>query len=72
MKQRQIPSDLTCKWNLTNKQTERPEIIDAGNRLVAGRSGGWGVGKMGEVGQKVQTSRHNVSKSWDCHAQHDD
>ena len=33
------------------EQTE--EFIDTENRLVAARSWGWDMGKMGEMGQKV-------------------
>ena len=34
----------------TNKKTK---LIDTENRLVVARVGGWGVGKMGDGGQKV-------------------
>ena len=32
----------------------------------------WGMGKMGEDGQKVQTSSDKISKFWGCDVQHGD
>ena len=46
----------------TNKQTTT-ELIDTENRLVVSRVGRWEVGKMGEGGQKVQTSSYKLSNS---------
>ena len=37
------------------------------NRLALARGWGWGVGNMGERGQKIQTSSYNkINKSWGC------
>ena len=36
------------------------------------RGKGWGVGEMGEGGQKVQTSSYKINKSWGCNVQHVD
>ena len=33
---------------------------------------GWGGSKMGERGQKVQTFRYKINKSWGCNLQHGD
>ena len=38
-------------WTLKNKQTKKSLIIDAENRLLVARIGGWGVGNMGKWGQ---------------------
>ena len=40
---------ISGKWNLKIKNQTQ-------NRLLVARGGGWGVDKMGEGGQKVQTS----------------
>ena len=39
---------------------------------TGGCQGQEGVGEKGEGGQKVQTSRHKLTKSWGCNAQHED
>ena len=55
----------------TEKQkTKQNKFIDTKNRLVVVRGTGWGVGKMGEGGQKVQTSSCKISKSWARDVQH--
>lgn len=38
----------------------KDEFIDTENRLVVARGRGWGTGKMGERGHKVQTSSWNI------------
>ena len=38
------------------------KIIDTKNKLVAARCGWWGVGKMGEEGQKIQISNYKRNK----------
>ena len=38
------------------------KLIDTENRLVVAR--GWGVGKVGEGSQKVQTSTYKINTSW--------
>lgn len=37
-------------------ESKRTELIETENRQVVARGRGWGVGKMYESGQKVQTS----------------
>ena len=44
-----------------NEETNIHELIDTENRLVVARGVGWGVGEMGEGGQKVQTSSYKIS-----------
>ena len=41
-------------------------------RWVVARGGAWEVGKMGEGGQKVQTSGFKINKSWGSSVQHGD
>ena len=60
--------ELTFMWNLKNKTLS--SYIK--NRLVVARGKGWGVGEMGEGGQKVQTSSYKINKSWGCNVQHVD
>ena len=47
-------------------------LIDTKNRLVASKSWGWGVDKMGEGGQNVQTSSYKIKRPWECNVNHDD
>ena len=70
-RERQIPYDLTYMWNV-KKQTNKHKLIDTENKLVVARSGGWELGKMGEVGQKIQTSSYKINKSWGGNVQHGD
>ena len=53
-------------WKLKkkSKKSSKPKLSE--NRLVIA-IGGRGVGKMGEGGQKVQTSNYKINKSWGCH-----
>ena len=39
-------------------------------RFMVPEVGNGRVGKMGEGGQKVQTSSYNMNKSWGCNIQH--
>ena len=57
-RERQIPHDLSHMWNL---KTDRHKLIDTGNRLVLARGVGWGVGEMGEGGQKGKRETSFVS-----------
>ena len=36
------------------------------------RGKAWGMGKMGEGVQKVQTSSYKINESWGCNVQHGD
>ena len=56
-------------WNLKEKKKTK-NILDIENKLVVAR--GQVVGKMGEGGQKVQTSSYKINKSWGCDVQHGD
>ena len=40
--------------------------------VARGGGRGWGVGEMGEGGQKVQTSSYKINKSWGYNVQHGD
>ena len=60
--------ELTCMWNLKNKTLS--SYIK--KRLVVARGKGWGVGEMGEGGEKVQTASYKINKSWGCNVQHVD
>ena len=51
-----------------SKQT-KTELID---REQTGGCQGWGVDKMGEGCQKVQTSCYKINKLWGCNVQHSD
>ena len=55
--ERQIPCDLTFMWNpkAKTKQTHRKREAKLTEKRVAR---GWGVGKMDESVQKVQTSSY--------------
>ena len=68
-RERHILYALTYIWNL-NKQTKNQA------HKYREQIGGWGgvavVGKMGEGGQKVQTSSYKINKSWGCNVQHGD
>ena len=57
----------------TDKQTKiknKTEITE--NILVDNRGGVWGVNKMGEGGQNVQTSSYKINKYCGCNVQHSD
>ena len=70
--ERQIPHDLVYIQNLKkNPQRHREQI--GGCQRQGGR--GWGVGKVGEGSQKVQTSSYKIAKSWEsreCNVPHGD
>ena len=67
---------LICIIQKQNKKKKKnlSSFIDTESRLVVARSGGRGegLGKMGEGGQKVQTSSYTVNKSWGYNAYHSD
>ena len=46
-----------------SKNKQKTKLINTGNRLVVARVRMWGRGKMGEEGQKVQTSSYKINKS---------
>ena len=47
-RERQIPYDFTCMWNLKNKINERNKLIDTENiSMVAKWEGGGGMREMG-------------------------
>ena len=48
-------------WNLKKQQQNKSELVDAENRLVTARGWGLGLGELGEVSQKVQTSSYKIS-----------
>ena len=56
--------------NPTNQRKKKKTQTE--NRLVVAIKMGWGVGKMGEEGQKVQTSSYKINKSWGYNVQHGD
>ena len=51
---------------------QKYKLVDTENRLVVARGGGRRVGKMGEGGQKVQTSSYKINKSQRCNIQYGD
>ena len=53
-----------------NKTEPNPQIQTTDWWLPEGR--GVGVGKMGEGGQKVQTSSYKINKSWGYNVHHGD
>ena len=55
-------------WNLNKTNKQKAEIIDTESRLVITRGRGAGS-KMGEGGQKVQTSSCKINKIRKCNAQ---
>ena len=62
----QIPSDLICMCTLKRKHTYTPthkktKLIDTEKRLIVARGQCWGVGKMSEEDQKLQTSTYKIS-----------
>ena len=65
VRQRQIP----YVWNLKNKanqQQPKTKLTGTENRtVVATAEEEWGLGKIGEGDQEVQTSNYKISKSWD-------
>ena len=48
---REISYDLSYLWNVKEKQKK---LIEIEKRLVVARGGGWGVGEMGQGGQRVK------------------
>ena len=67
VRERQMPHYLTYMWSLKHKNKKIPKLIDAEDRSVVARVGGWGVGKMGS---NVQTSSSKINKSCGCNVQH--
>ena len=68
-RERHIPYDLTYMWNLKkNKTSSWIQRTDWWLPEVGGSEGG----KMGEGGQKVQTSSYKINKSWGYKVQHGD
>lgn len=59
--------DLTYLWNLIRKS---PELIDIEKRLVVATGEGRGEREMGEGGEKIQTFRYEIVKSWGCNVEH--
>lgn len=51
------------------KELKQIELMDTENRLSFSESGGWGLGKMGEGGQKVQISSNKMKQLWGCNIQ---
>ena len=63
----QTPYDLTFKWNLKTKITS--SLI----QRTEWRLPRWdGAGGKVKAGQKSQTFRYKIKKSWGCNVQHDD
>lgn len=50
-------------WNLKQKTNRKIKLVDTENRFVIARCGDWGMDRMGEAGQKAQTSSYKVSRS---------
>ena len=49
-------------WNLKKRKKHNPNnLINTENRLGVARGRGWGLGKMGAGGQKVQASSYNMT-----------
>ena len=40
--------------------------MDRENRLMVARGRGWGMGKMGESGQREQTFSHKINNAQAC------
>ena len=54
------------------QQTKKNKLIDAENRLVVARGGGWGLDEVSKCGQKAQTSSYKINKSRGCNVQNGD
>ena len=50
-----------------NQENKTPKLLENESMIVTGNHG-----KMGEDGQKIQTSSYKINKSWECNVQHDD
>ena len=53
-------------WDL-----KKTEFTDTENKLVVIRGREWGMSKMGDGVQKVQTSNYKINKYQGCKVQHD-
>lgn len=58
---------LKCEIFKKMKQqnNKKTELTETENRLVVDRGRGWGMGEMEEDGERVQTSRCKITKSWE-------
>ena len=64
----QTEKDKCCIISFyVESKKQKPELIDTENRLVVVRGREWGMGEMGEGGQKVQTSSYKINKYWGCY-----
>ena len=62
VREREIPYDLTYRWNL-----KKNKFIDTDNSMVVARGEGLEGGcKMNEEKSKLQPSNYEINKSWRC------
>ena len=54
-------------WYHLYAESKKPDLL---KRLIVARGQCWGVGKMSEEDQKLQTSTYKISESWGCSIQH--
>ena len=52
------------EFEKTNKQTNKAQLPNTETGLVDARGGSKGIRGKSEEGQRVQTSRYKINKSW--------
>lgn len=49
-----------------SKRKTKTRLLDPKNRVMVQREGDWGLGKMGEGGQKLHVSSYKINKPGDA------
>ena len=59
-------------WEAELEESKKTKLKETEYRLVVARGWEWGMGEMGEGGQKVQTFSCKIKKFWDYNVQRSD